>query len=212
MSGVQVPLSLKNNMVLNLFFFFFSSVLLISSLMIISVQNAIYSVIFLVLSFVSSAGILFLMECELFALLFIVVYVGAIAVLFLFVVMMLDVKTITVNRDSLKYFPFGIFVGAVLFVQIASFLSMQYEPLYFDSITYNSYQDWYDKIDSVNEMQALGQVLYTHYVLQFLIAGLILTLSVIGAIVLTINSFEKKSQSQIITKQLSRKQQNSLYI
>jgi len=199
-------------MILNLLFFFFSGVLLISSLMIISVQNAIYSVIFLVLSFVSSAGILFLIECELFALLFIVVYVGAIAVLFLFVVMMLDVKTIIVNRDSLKYFPFGIFVGVVLFVQIASFLSMQYEPLYFDSITYNSYQDWYDKIDSVNEMQALGQVLYTHYVLQFLIAGLILTLSVIGAIVLTISSFEKKSQSQIITKQLSRKQQNSLYI
>lgn len=179
--------------------------------MIITVQNAIYSVIFLVLSFISSAGILFLIECEFFALLFIIVYVGAIAVLFLFVVMMLDVKTITASRDSFKYFPFGMFVGIVLLIQIMSTISIQYEPSYLDSITYNTYQDWYDKIDSVTEIEALGQVLYTHYVLQFLIAGLILTLSVIGAVVLTVNSFDKKSQSQVITKQLSRKQQNSLY-
>ena len=180
--------------------------------MIILVQNAIYSVIFLILSFISAGGMLFLIECELFALLFIVVYVGAIAVLFLFVVMMLDVKVVTTNRDSLKYFPLGILIGLILFVQISYLLSLHYEPSYLDSITYNNYQDWYDKIDSVTEMEALGQVLYTRYVLQFLIAGLILTLSVIGAVILTVNSFEKKSQSQIISKQLSRKQQNSLYI
>ena len=199
-------------MIINLLFFFFSSVLLISSSMIILVQNAIYSVIFLILSFISAGGMLFLIECELFALLFIVVYVGAIAVLFLFVVMMLDVKVVTTNRDSLKYFPLGILIGLILFVQISYLLSLHYEPSYLDSITYNNYQDWYDKIDSVTEMEALGQVLYTRYVLQFLIAGLILTLSVIGAVILTVNSFEKKSQSQIISKQLSRKQQNSLYI
>lgn len=177
--------------------------------MVISVQNSIYSVLFLVLSFISSAGILFLIECELFALLFVVVYVGAIAVLFLFVVMMLDVKTFIVNRDSLKYFPFGIFVGMILLTQILYVLWMQYEPSYFDSIVFNSYQDWHEKVDVATELEALGQVLYTHYVLQFLIAGLILTLSVIGAVVLTVNSF---SQGQSNTKQLSRNQKNSLHI
>ena len=197
-------------MILNLLYFFFSSVLLISSLMIITVQSSVYSVVFLVLSFVSSAGLLFLIECEFFALLFIIVYVGAIAVLFLFVVMMLDVKTITTSRDSLKYFPFGIFVGILLLMQMTSIISAQYEPSYVDFVMNNCYQDWYEKIDSLTEIEALGQVLYTHYVLQFLIAGLILTLAVIGAVVLTVNLSEKKSQSQIITKQLSRKQQNAL--
>lgn len=211
MPGVQIPLSLNKYMILNLLFFFFSSVLLISSLMIITVQNSVYSVIFLVLSFVSSAGILFLIECEFFALLFIVVYVGAIAVLFLFVVMMLEVKTLKVSRDGLKYFPFGVFVGMILLWQILSAISFQYDSPYLDSIMYNGYQDWYDKIDSVTEIEVLGQVLYTHYVLQFLIAGLILTLSVIGSVVLTVNLSEKKSHNQVINKQLSRNQQNALY-
>lgn len=179
--------------------------------MIITMQNSIYSIIFLVLSFISSSGILFLIECELFALLFIVVYVGAIAVLFLFVVMMLDVKTIVTNRNIFKYLPFGAIIGVILLMQVTSVLALQYKPSYNDHIMYNFYQDWYDKIDPITEMEALGQVLYTHYVLQFLVAGLILTLAVIGTVVLTVNSFEKKSQSQIVTKQLSRKQKNSLY-
>ena len=100
-------------MIVNSFFYFFSCVLLISSLMIILSQNSIYSVLFLVLSFVSSSSIIFLLECEYISLIFIIIYVGAIAVLFLFVVMMLDIKTIYLAKDSLKYFPFGSFLGVV---------------------------------------------------------------------------------------------------
>lgn len=199
-------------MILNLYFFFFSSVLLISSSMIIVVQNSIYSVVYLILSFVSSAGILFLIECEFFALLFVIVYAGAIAVLFLFVVMMLDVKTSIVNRDSLKYYPFGLVVGLMALLQVLSIISSQYESSYLDSIMSISYQDWYDKVDSVTEIEALGQVLYSHFVLQLLVAGLILTLAVIGAVVLTVDLSKRKSQKQVISKQLSRKQQNVLYI
>jgi len=179
--------------------------------MIITVRNSVYSVIFLVLSFISSAGILFLIECEFFALLFIVVYAGAIAVLFLFVVMMLDVKTITASRDNLKYYPFGLFIGLIATFQMLTVITSEFKPFYTDSVMFVNYQDWYDKIDSVTEIESLGQILYTHYVLQFLIAGLILTLAVIGAVVLTVNISEKKSQSQIISKQLSRKQQNVFY-
>jgi len=180
--------------------------------MVISVQNAVYSVIFLVLSFISSAGVLFLIECELYALFFIIVYVGAIAVLFLFVVMMLENKTFTAKQNNFKYFPFSIFISLILLMQIIYVLSEQYKHPYSDCVNYNGYQDWYETLDSITEIEALGQVLYTHYVLQFLIAGLILTLSVIGAVVLTVNSFKEKAHSQIISKQLSRKQQNSLYI
>ena len=86
-------------MIINFLFYFFSFILILSSLMVIVVQNAVHSVLFLVLSFISSASLLFLLECEFVALLFIMIYVGAIAVLFLFVVMMLDVKTLTVKKD-----------------------------------------------------------------------------------------------------------------
>ena len=197
-------------MILNLLFIFFSSVLLLSSVMIITVQNSVYSVVFLVLSFVSASGILFLIECEFFALLFIIVYVGAIAVLFLFVVMMLDVKISTTSYDRLRYFPIGLLIGIFLLIQIITTISVLFKPFYSNSVFMNQYQDWYNKLDSLTEIEALGQILYTHYVLQFLIAGLILTLAVIGAVILTINLGEKASQSQVITKQLSRRQQNVL--
>ena len=105
-------------MIVNSFFYLFSCVLLTSSLMIILSQNSIYSVLFLVLSFVSSSSILFLLECEYISLIFIIIYVGAIAVLFLFVVMMLDIKTIYLTKDSLKYFPFGSFLGFVFLIEI----------------------------------------------------------------------------------------------
>jgi NADH:ubiquinone oxidoreductase subunit 6 (subunit J) len=106
-----------NFMLVNLFFYFFSCILLISSLMIIFSQNSIYSVLFLVLSFVASSSILFLLECEYISLMFIIIYVGAIAVLFLFVVMMLDIKIAHVTKDSLKYFPFGSFLGVIFLIE-----------------------------------------------------------------------------------------------
>jgi len=102
-------------------------VLLVSSLMIIFSQNSIYSVLFLVLSFVSSANILFLLECEYRSLIFIIIYVGAIAVLFLFVVMMLDIKTMYLAKDSLKYFPFGRFLGFVFLLEILTVIPNIFE-------------------------------------------------------------------------------------
>lgn len=198
-------------MITNLLFYFFSNILLISALMIIIVQNSIYSVLFLVLSFVASASILFLFECEFVSLMFITIYVGAIAVLFLFVVMMLDIKTIYFTKDSLKYFPFGSFVGFVFLAEILLVISKNFKiNPYEKSFLSNFYVNWFDKVDSFIDLEAIGQILYTHYVLQFLIAGIILMLAVMGSVVLTINTKTKSAKHQVIFKQLSRNYRNVL--
>ena len=181
--------------------------------MVISVQNTIYSVLFLVLSFISSTSILCLMECEFIALIFIIIYVGAIAVLFLFVVMMLDIKTVSLPKDSLKYFPFGCFLGSLFLGEIVLIISKSFKSNpYSHSFLSNTQINWFDKIDSFTELEAFGQLLYTYYILQFLVAGIILLLAVVGAVVLTLNMTKSNDpvKTQVIFKQLSRTFKNSL--
>lgn len=218
MSWVRVPFSLKKNKnvmrIVDILFYSFSSLLLLSSFMVVVVQNTVYSVLFLVLSFISAAGLLFLLECDFMSFLFIIVYVGAIAVLFLFVVMMIDVKTVSIRKNYLKYFPFASVIGLVLFVEIVYIIfdTFQSNPYIKDNyLQLNSYINWYDKIDAISENEAVGQVLYTEYVFQFLIAGNILLLSVIGAVVLTLNRRSGPlSKKQMDSRQLSRISRNVL--
>ena len=180
--------------------------LIVSSLMIVVSQNSIYSVLFLVLSFVSSVSILFLLECEFISLMFIIIYVGAIAVLFLFVVMMLDIKTTNLTKDSLKYFPFGSFVGIVFLTEILIMIPKTFDNLnpYSNSFLSNFYLDWFFRLDHLTDIASIGQVLYTDYILQFLIAGNILLLAVIGPVILTLTTSVKTSKKQVTFKQLSR--------
>lgn len=193
-------------MIVNLLFYFFSSILILSSLMIVISQNSIYSVLFLVLSFVSSVCILFLLGCEFISLMFIIIYVGAIAVLFLFVVMMLDVKTINLTKDSLKYLPFGSFVGVVFLSEIIMLIPKTFDKVnpYSESFLSNLYVDWFFRLDHTSDIVAIGQILYTDYILQFLIAGNILLLAVIGPVILTLTITTKSSKKQITFRQLSR--------
>jgi NADH-quinone oxidoreductase subunit J len=179
--------------------------------MVIFVQNSVYSVLFLVLSFISAASLLFLLECEFIAFMFIIIYVGAIAILFLFVVMMLDIKIINIGKDSLKYFPVGSFIGIVFLIEILILIqeSFKLNPYQFNDL-FNFYVNWYDKIDAISEIEAIGQVLYTHYVLQFLVAGNILLLATIGVVVLTVNTNTVNLKNQIIFKQLARNYKNVL--
>jgi len=111
--------------------------------MVIFSQNSIYSVLFLVLSFVSSSSLLFLLECEYISLIFIIIYVGAIAVLFLFVVMMLDIKTVYLAKDSLKYFPFGSFLGVIFLIEILIVVPGIFESInpYNTSFLFNHYSN-----------------------------------------------------------------------
>ena len=181
--------------------------------MVITAQNAIYSVLFLVLSFLSSAILLFLLKCEFLSLIFILIYVGAIAILFLFVVMMLDLKIQSKQESSLKYFPFGFIIGSVFLTEIVIVVSDTFKTNpYVNNFLCNFYVNWYDKLDVFTEIQSIGQVVYTKYVLQFLVAGNILLLATLASVVLTLNteSSYKNSKTQVIFKQLSRNYKNVL--
>lgn len=199
-------------MILNILYYTFSSVLVISSFMVITAQNAVFSVLFLVLSFLSAASLLFLLKCEFLSLVFILIYVGAIAILFLFVVMMLDLKTSNKTENSLKYFPFGFIIGSVFLTEIGLVIAETFKTnSYKNSVLSNFYINWFDKLDVFTEIQSVGQVVYTQYVLQFLIAGNVLLLATLAAVVLTINTTPKENyKTQTIFKQLSRNYKNVL--
>ena len=174
--------------------------------MIILSQNSIYSVLFLVLSFVSSSTILLLLECEYMSLIFIIIYVGAIAVLFLFVVMMLDIKAVYLTKDSLKYFPFGSFLGLVFLIEFLIAISSTFEPInpYFDSFLLNHYLNWFHKLDHFTEIVSIGHILYTDYVIQFLLSGTVLLLATIGPVTLVLIRVFETTKKQVVFKQLSR--------
>ncbi len=192
--GSNPLIFLKKPQMGEILFYIFAFIMALSSSMVVMIQSSIYSVLFLILSFISGAFLLFLLECELLGLLFIIIYVGALTVLFLFTIMMLDAKMRTSSYDPIKYFPFGSFIGAVFLLEVltAIFNNFKSNP-YHSSFLQNNYLNWYSKLDSVTEIEVLGQTLYTHYVFQFLIVGLILFLAVVGVVILTINYKNKSS-------------------
>jgi NADH-quinone oxidoreductase subunit J len=185
---------------------FFSVLVLLSSILVIISKNSLYSVLFLVLSFLSSSLLLFLFENEFLALFFLIIYLGAIAVLFLFVIMMLNIKYDELQRSKL-YFPIGILIGATVLLEIwGAFIKVF---TYNSSVAYNehnNYINWYDIIDVYSDVFVIGQIFYTHYVLQILMSGLILYVAVIGVAFLTVTSaFKKTKRDQSIFRQISRK-------
>jgi len=191
-------------------FYFFTGLALISATMVISVKNPVHSVLFLILTFISAAGLLFLLEIEFISLIFIVVYVGAIAVLFLFVVMMLDIKITDLNRNFLKYFPIGSFLGLAFLIEILLMLTNILESNSYE-ITDNSYTIWINSIDFITNIESIGQILYTYYFSYFLLAGIILLIAMIGAIVLTL-TFNRKARAQSIYKQTARDYLNAIFL
>ena len=187
--------------------------LLFSSFMVVTVKNSVHAVLFLVLSFICSSGILILLECEFLALMFLIIYVGAIAVLFLFVVMMLDLKLMNDKKDVLKYIPFGLLIIAIFTIYPVLTVVSEFfneNPYNSDIFLSNFYFNWFERLDTFTEIHSIGQVIYTQYVLQFLIAGNILLLATLAAVVLTINTDSKNDKKQIIFKQLSRNYKNAL--
>jgi NADH-quinone oxidoreductase subunit J len=173
--------------------------------MVIVAQHPVFSLLFLVGSFLFSAFLLFILECEFLALLFIVIYVGAIAVLFLFAIMMLESKFVDLSKNSMKYLPISFIFGVILLLPLLREISVHFEKnAYFTSIYFNKYQNWFDLVDSITDIESYGQVLYSYFVLQFLIAGLILLLVLIAVVYLTNNFKVKQTTDQSIFKQLSR--------
>jgi NADH-quinone oxidoreductase subunit J len=184
------------------------ALLLVSASMVIISRNPLHSVLFLVTSFLSSSILLFLFENEFLALFFLIIYLGAIAILFLFVVMMLDIKYRDLQTSRL-YLPVGVFVGFTLLVEIhGAFVKVFSKNTNVSELEHNSYLNWYDSLDALSDVYVIGQIFYTHYVLQILMAGLILYLAVIGVAFLTVKSAFAKGQrrdQQSLFRQLSRK-------
>ena len=166
--------------VASLFFYLFSVVACAAAVMVISSRNPVHSVLFLILTFFNAAGLFILMGAEFLALILVVVYVGAVAVLFLFVVMMLDVDFAELRRGMLSYLPIGGAIGMILLVELILVLGSWHfsgtggkltEPITAGGVT---------------NTEALGLILYTKYFFYFQVAGLVLLVAMIGAIVLTL--------------------------
>lgn len=186
--------------------YFMCALLLSSASMVIISKNPLHSVLFLVTSFVSASMLLFLFENEFLALFFLIIYLGAIAILFLFVVMMLDIKYRELQTSKL-YFPVGALIGSTVLIEIyGAFSKIFSKHTNVLEQEHNVYLNWYDVLDSLPDLYVFGQIFYTHYVLQILIAGLILYLAVIGVAFLTVKSaFNRTVNEQSIFRQLSRK-------
>jgi NADH-quinone oxidoreductase subunit J len=185
----------------------FKSILLfltISSFFVIFSNHPIFSLLFLILSFILSSFLLFLLECELLALLFITIYAGAIAILFLFAVMMLDFKNYNLKKNIIKYIPIGTFFGLVLLVPLILEINNFFPVLPFNDFYVDGYINWYDLVDSTSESEALGQVLYTYFVIQFLLAGLILLVVLFGVVHLMTNFNIYSNKQQVLFKQVSK--------
>ena len=177
----------------------------ISSLCVVLFQNTFFALLFLILSFVLTSIFLFMLECEFLAFILIIVYVGAVAVLLLFVLMMLETKLKTLVKDIITYFPFGILINGIFFFELTRLISINFSKVtQSQDFVFNSHSSWYEKVDSIIDLEVYGQILYTQFVLQILIVGLILFLALVGVIFLTSKSVFKKFKAQTSFCQLSR--------
>jgi len=162
-------------------FYLFATILVLSALMVITARNPVHSVLFLILGFFTSAGLFLLLGAEFVAMIMVIVYVGAVAVLFLFVVMMLDVDFANLRKGAMRYVPLGIIIGGILMIElVVAYSALSASPDLSQNIA-NSVSD----INAKSNTHALGQILYTEYVAAFQLAGLVLFVAMIGAIVLT---------------------------
>jgi len=190
-----------------IFFYLFAAVCIASAIMVIVARNPVHSVLFLILAFVNAAGLFVLLGAEFLAMILIVVYVGAVAVLFLFVVMMLDVDFAELRQGFLNYLPVGFLVGAVLLIELLFVVgAWAINPAVPKAITAPI-----PSAADISNTQALGLVLYTRYVYFFEAAGVILLVAMIGAIVLTLQH-KPGVKRQVISEQLARRRSSAIEV
>jgi len=188
-------------------FYLFSAVAIASGVMVVSARNPVHSVLFLILAFFNAAGLFILMGAEFLAMILVIVYVGAVAVLFLFVVMMLDIDFAQLRTGAMKYLPVGLIVGLILFAELVfvfgswviapEVASVAAAPL--------------PATSELSNTRALGDLLYTRYFFAFQAAGMILLVAMIGAIVLTLRH-RVGVRRQIIAEQLTRQRAETIAV
>ena len=190
-------------LVINILFYLFSFIMIASAFMVVLSRSPVHSVLFLILCFFNSAGIFLILGAEFLAFILVIVYVGAVAVLFLFVVMMLDVEFNSSNSSIINYLPVGMTIGFIILSELI--------------LVFFTWKREYTKLDLSDIMknnqytntETLGLVLYTENILFFQLAGLILLASMIGAIVLTVNH-RPSAKRQDIDIQVNRDSKNSI--
>src|ERR1700722_11832007 len=184
-------------MIANLAFYLFSFILLGSAVMVVSNRNPVHSVLFLILAFLNAAVLFLLSGAEFLAMLLVIVYVGAVAVLFMFVVMMLDVNFAKLREGFQRYAPVGAIVGAVLFIELALVVSSwSLAPGATGARMFPTPTD-------IPNSEALGSLIYTNYLPLFQLAGVILLVAMIGAIVLT-HRERRRAKTQNLDMQHAR--------
>ena len=192
-----------------LFFYLFASICVASAVMVVASKNSVHSVLFLILAFVNAAGLFVLMGAEFLAMILVIVYVGAVAVLFLFVVMMLDVDFTELRQGFLNYLPIGGVVGIVFFIELVMILVLGTGAV--STGAGKAITDPIPPLADVTNTEALGLVLYTRYVYYFQAAGLVLLVAMIGAIVLTLRH-KPKVKRQNIADQVARTKATAIEI
>jgi len=184
-------------------FYAFAAILLFAATMVITVRNPVRAALFLILAFFTSSGIWLLLEAEFLAMTLVLVYVGAVMVLFLFVVMMLDIDLAPLQEGFTKYLPLGILVAALITIEMIAVLGSAHFGLDIVSAPIPHPADY-------SNTREIGLLLYTIYVYPFEIASVILTVAIIAAITLTLR--EKKSKSQNVSEQVKVRAKDRLRI
>jgi len=188
-------------------FYLFAAMIIASAVMVIAARNPVHSVLFLILSFFNASGLFVLLGAEFLAMILVIVYVGAVAVLFLFVVMMLNINFVELRQGFLQYLPIGGLIGLILLIELffviaAGITDPEVVALASAPIP---------PLSDLTNTEALGQLIYTRYVYLFQAAGMVLLVAMIGAIVLTLRQREGV-RKQSIARQVARTREESIEI
>jgi NADH-quinone oxidoreductase subunit J len=186
-------------------FYVFAIIAVASAIMVVAARNPVHSVLFLILAFFNGAGLFVLIGAEFLAMVLVVVYVGAVAVLFLFVVMMLDINFVRLREGFIHYLPIGALIGLVLLVELVAVATGlipvgQIKGVVAESIAAKT---------GITNTEMLGQVIYTKYIYLFQLAGMVLFVAMVGAIVLTLRHREGVRR-QKIARQVARRREDSV--
>ncbi len=183
-------------------FYLFAAVTLFAGLMVITAKNPVHSVLFLILAFFNAAGLFVMLGAEFVAMILVIVYVGAVAVLFLFVVMMLDISFADLRKGAMQYVPIGVLIGVILLAElIFVFSGWKFAPGAVQS----------EAVTALTNTEQIGQVMYTKYLFAFQVSGLILLVAMIGAIVLT-HRRRPGVRRQVVAEQNARTVEQSVEI
>ena len=188
-------------------FYVFAALLVASGVMVISARNPVHSVLYLVLAFFQAAGLCVLLGAEFIAMILVIVYVGAVAVLFLFVVMMLDINFRELRSGAMQYLPLGGLIGVILLAELAAVLGgWIIAPAAKQAVSAPAVA-----VTQATNTEQLGQLIYTHYVYLFQASGIVLLIAMIGAIVLTLRQREGV-RKQNVGAQLARRREDVVAI